>query len=547
MTLPGRGTYPAPARGTDGAEAEQRAPSLVAGFTSLSFIGRVVRRRARYWCAAGLVGLVIGAAAFVLRPPPYQATTSLILMQNPTEDAGNQMLTDVTLAQGRAVAVAAMRMLGLPRTPQSTSSFTSAYTPTAITYEVMLITVNAPSESEAVSRAKALATAFLRYRARILQTEQRLAIETYDQRVGLYQQQMRSLTAQIDLAKHEPTTPKQQATLNHLDKNLSDVRNALALAQDLVRNYPVITTSMIIGSRVLDPSAAVPRSHFRVPAMYVGGGLLAGLAVGLGIVIVQAMVSVRLRRRDDIAYALDAPVGLSVGPIRSRHWLPARYQLRAAGPAARRIAGYLRHAVPAGRRPAALAVVAVDSAHAAALSMVSLAISRAHDGSRVVVADLAPGHPAAQLLGTGKPGVHNVRADGAELVLVVPDRGDLLPAGPLTSLPGRAAAGQPASDLSATSGLTSACNTADLLLTLITLDPALGADHLPTWATDAVVIITAGQSSATKIHAAGEMIRIAGTRLAAAILIGADKTDESLGLTPAHRSGLALTSRVASL
>ncbi len=42
-------------------------------------------------------------------------------------------------------------------------------------------------------------------------------------------------------------------------------------------------------------------------------------------------------------------------------------------------------------------------------------------------------------------------------------------------------------------------------------------------------MVTAGQSSWTKIHAVGEMIRLAGTPPVSAVLIEADKGDESLG------------------
>jgi hypothetical protein len=38
-----------------------------------------------------------------------------------------------------------------------------------------------------------------------------------------------------------------------------------------------------------------------------------------------------------------------------------------------------------------------------------------------------------------------------------------------------------------------------------------------------------------RLHAVGEMIRLAGTRLTSAVLLGADKTDESLGTIPAPR------------
>ncbi len=74
-----------------------------------------------------------------------------------------------------------------------------------------------------------------------------------------------------------------------------------------------------------------------------------------------------------------------------------------------------------------------------------------------------------------------------------------------------------------------------MLLTLIDLDPSTGAEHLRTWATDAVVMVTAGRSSWMRIHAVGEMIRLSRTPLVSAILIGADESDESLGLTLAAK------------
>ena len=76
-----------------------------------------------------------------------------------------------------------------------------------------------------------------------------------------------------------------------------------------------------------------------------------------------------------------------------------------------------------------------------------------------------------------------------------------------------------------------ACASADVLLTLTTLDPALGGEHLNTWATDAVAMVTAGRSSSTRVHGVGEMIRLSGTRLVSAVLVGADTADDSLGVS----------------
>jgi len=44
--------------------------------------------------------------------------------------------------------------------------------------------------------------------------------------------------------------------------------------------------------------------------------------------------------------------------------------------------------------------------------------------------------------------------------------------------------------------------------------------------------VAAGRSSWTKIHAVAEMIRLAGTPVVSAVLVDADKTDESIGMPP---------------
>ena len=139
------------------------------------------------------------------------------------------------------------------------------------------------------------------------------------------------------------------------------------------------------------------------------------------------------------------------------------------------------------------------------------------------------GAPAAGLLGAKGPGVHEVSADGARLS----PRSLTLPIRARRPAQAHVTRAQPA----VAGELAAACASADLLLTLITLDPSVGGEHLATWAADAVVVVTAGRSSWTKIHAVGEMIRLAGTRLVSAVLVGADKTDESLGVAPTPEAG----------
>jgi len=168
-----------------------------------------------------------------------------------------------------------------------------------------------------------------------------------------------------------------------------------------------------------------------------------------------------------------------------------------------------------------LVVVAIDNAQEVAPAIVSLAVACAHDGRQVVVADLADG-VLARRLGAKGPGVHPVTEAGVRLVTVVPDREDITPTGPFQTMANRASVNE---------ALLAAYSSADVVFTLATLDPAFGGDHLATWATEAAAIVTAGRSSAERIHAAGEMVRLAGVRLASVVLIAAEKTDESLGAT----------------
>ena len=188
---------------------------------------------------------------------------------------------------------------------------------------------------------------------------------------------------------------------------------------------------------------------------------------------------------------------LSVGPLRRRRWrlaLPRRAAKRIHD--MKRVVMYLHGAVPGSSHgPASLAVVAVDDAQMVARAFVSLAASCVAEGKQVVVADLSGGAYLARLLGVSDPGIHNVSWNGADLVLVLPQPEDVAPVGPV---PGGASPAVPAQ---ADPALVTACSSADLLLTFATLDPAFGGDHLGTWATNVVVLVTAGESSGRRFIA----------------------------------------------
>lgn len=499
---------------------------VATGLVSLGFIGAAVKRSMAFLCALAIAGFLVGVGYYVKFPPAYKASTSVLLTYGPDENPASAIFDNQVIAESHTVALSALKKLGLR---QSLGSFAASYSVAVITDRVLLITASAPSSAGAVSSANAVAAAFLQFRAAEEKTAQKVLVSSLENQLGQDRQKVADLSSQVSSASAQPSSPAQRAKLKSLhDQQKQAAINLSVLQQTIAGNKAGTTTiSAVAGSVVLDPAAPLAHSKLKALVTYVAYGLIGGLAVGLGIVVVRAVTSDRLRRRDDIARALGTPVRLSVGRVRlSRRLLPGRRGLKARDDVpVRRIVAHLHEAVPTRERRPALAVVAVDDPRVAALALVSLAISYAEEGREVVLADLAHGAPAAALLGGKKPGVRVVNPQQTRLTLAVPE-GDVAEAGPI----GRVQAEERRAEF--TSEVADAYASADILLTLVTLDPALGADHLATWAASAVALVTAGRSSWTRVQAAGELIRLGGLSLVSAVLVGADKSDGTLGVAP---------------
>lgn len=521
----------------DFAATDNGTADFVPGLVSLGFIGAAIRRSARFLFVMAVVGLLAGGAVYKETPHPYQASASILLTLSPYEDPQTAAADNQALAETRTVAGLAEQALGLK---QSVGSFLSTYIVTPITDRVMTITASASSADQAVPRANALGAAFLKFRAEGQQAQQNLVLQLVEQQVNQDKQRVNSINAQIS----QLTASGQQAQLSKLRTEQISATAALGNAQQVASSnqttvQPALTAALK-GSQILSV-AALPRSKLKSSVSYVAIGLISGLVLGLVIVIIRALVSDRLRRRDDVAYVLDAPVKLSVGALRAPRWVPARPgRTRKRDLDMRRVVAHLQRTLPPSTRGVSdLAIAAVDNAPVVARAVAALAMSYASQGNQVVVADLSRGSDLAHLLGVKSPGVQAVSGQGANLTVVVPDHDDVAPVGPLRPVTSSAGPAQ------AEDALPAWYASADLLLTLVTLDPALGGDHLATWATSAVVVVSAGQSSAERIHGVGELIRLAGTRLDSAVLIGADKSDESLGLAPRpdEQAGIGLLGR----
>jgi capsular polysaccharide biosynthesis protein len=513
--------------------SERAEPELTWSLISLAFIRGALRRTAKLWCVTGILGLVIGAGLFVKYPPAYHATATVLVVDNPSQDPSVEVLTDQSLAESEPVAARVVHELGLPQS--AASSFQTAYTVTVLTDTVLTFDVGARTSAEAVREASAVAKAFLWYRARYAQTQEQQLLSVLDQQYNAAEKHLHAIDVQLSQIASTQLTGAAKVQYDGLLSQQGQQQQVINYVTGNRATAKTATETMVSSSYVLDPATPVKHSKLKSVGLYAACGLLVGVAVGMAIAIIGASLSGRLRRRSEVAAALGAPVRLSVGSLgaSARLSVPPR-QGGNRDLDMRRVVAHLRGAVPADSRvPASLAVIAVDDPRTAAQAVASLAESCAREGGRVVVADLVSGAPLARLLGEGNPGVHPVSRNGARLLVAVPGRDDVPPVGPLPGGNAQAIRTQP------DEAVVTAVASADLLLTLAMLDPALGGDHLATWATDAVAVVTAGQSSIEKAHSVGEMIRLAGTRLDSVILIGADRNDESLGvLDSADQSAL---------
>ena len=215
---------------------------------------------------------------------------------------------------------------------------------------MLTLNVGAPSSAAAVQRAAALAKAFLAYRAQYAQIQQQQLFTQLDQQYNAAEQRLQSINAQIGQLP-TPVTAAEKAELTKLQNQQDQQRQIQQYVTSTKASAKTNTNTMVKSSYVLNAATALPRSKVKGAALYVAGGLFGGLVVGMGGVIIAALMSRRLRRRDDIALAMGSPVRLSVGPLRKRRWPPAW-----PGQAAkrkldmRRVVKHLRSTVPGSSR-----------------------------------------------------------------------------------------------------------------------------------------------------------------------------------------------------
>lgn len=482
---------------------------------SLVYLTRELRRRWRTCAAMLLIGLCL-AGLYDWHFPPDSVATITLSLQHPSGSDTTAMQTDVAILETREVARRTLAALGDP--DASVDDFVQHYSGTPTTSSILMIRVKADSPDRAVRTAQVLASTYLAYRGEQEKTSADAQVAGVRNQIASLHQQLTAAAAQYQQFKTDPTGT---AVATNALQQMNTLRAQIGSLNTTVQSARSATQAVITSSVVLDPAAVVPASGLKhtVVLMFTGG--VGGLAVGAGIVVLAALTSTRLRRREDVAAAADAPVTHS-----------ARRVGRRLQPAIRRRRGRLRssyglHVLAQGlesttARPGVhrTALVTLDSEEVGLLTAAFAGARLSSERRSVFLVDLSD---------SGRLHKRVRRTIGAAVrpsVAPTVYRPDGVPAfarGPLT--PARVAS----SELGPGDSVRGRWDAADVVFAVAPVDVDAGLDHLRGWADGAVLLVTAGRSTAEQISTAAGLLRSAGLELIAVLMVGTDGTDQSFG------------------
>jgi capsular polysaccharide biosynthesis protein len=486
------------------------AATAEAGLVSLPFLVTAVRRRWRR------VALVAGLCALLALGLPrvmgqqHTASTTLLLISSPTTDANDAAAMNLGLLHTRTVAQGVVDDLHLPLTADAFAGTISA---SVLSDQLMSVSVQAPTSQEAIRRVTALAAVYLAFRSQKLGASATSSIQANQQHIDNLRSQVAALTKRYNAAASHASQAELASTLltqrAQLEAEINDAEQQNAETE-------VANQAIVGASHVVDPAALVVKSRLKREVLTVMSGLIGGAGLGLAMVLAPAVLSTRLRRRDDVARALGLPVRFSSGPVRGRRG-------SILGGTHRRNAEQLAHglatALPEAAGPARLTVASIGDVRDAAYALGALADELAGDGTAVAVVDLT----AAGAIATRSRLPFGQRDPVRRRQLVRVHRQQVR----VSQLAARRRDG-----LSGAKEL----HQAEVVLTLIELDLGAGVDVLGDLAEVCVVVVSAGSASAERLRSSSTLLRQCDIRPAFAMLVGADATDDSSGLVSARRS-----------
>ncbi|MFE6054102.1 Wzz/FepE/Etk N-terminal domain-containing protein [Kitasatospora sp. NPDC056446] len=359
-------------------------PSASAPLVDLQALVVAVRRRRRLWCALALVGLLVGAAVAVLRPPPPTAVAKVLVAHQADQpnDPGTLIRTDAALLQTTGIAGQALKALGSAEKPED---FMKDYGGVGLTNNLLEIDATGRTGEEAVARAKALADAFVADHVRRIQE----AADAESKALLDQRDRMRDELVQVNQAigdSSQQSGPKASANLESLYASRAELTSRITDFGQRAAEARVGTPRLVAGTQIVDAPRVVRQSLPRAAATSAAIGLVLGLVLGIAVAAVGTVVADRPVLRRDIAANLGASVLAELRRLPRRK--VGRWQRKAAREARTRLTTTLARRVRGSAEPVSL--LALGCAHSTGAIALDLAGALAEDGP-VVVVDGLPG------------------------------------------------------------------------------------------------------------------------------------------------------------
>lgn len=508
------GLTPHPQLRPSGQRVDDESAAAWIATINLAMMRAELRRRRRLWIALTAIGGFLGLLAAATVGSAATATTTVLLARESGVPASDAMQTDLGLLYTRALAEQVIAYEDLRMDPEELLSTVTTRTGGG---ELLTLVVATEGPDEAVKRADALARIFLDFRAGVLTTQSRQLVTSYEKQLTELDGSVADLTNQI-AGLQGSAVPSDVARVNELIAERAGLRSQESQLRQEIQAEKVRVATLVGASRVVDQAAVEPTGKSRRAILGAFSGAIGGLGLGVAIVLGQAMLTDRPRRRADVAACIGAPVAVGVDRVVGRGRRPSRARAAAADVIRRRaITG-----VPPAR---GLAVLGVASEREASAVAAELAQRLAQDGFSVDVIDLTR-------RGLLQRRVHHLdrsetaargKSDHRSVHVLRPEWVPT-PAQPPTSL-------RDVLDTAVVGGPGRRRSSAAIALVVGEVDPAIGAEHFASLADVAVLVLAAGSASAERLRTTAQLIRVAGMNLAFAIVTNSDQTDESLGET----------------
>jgi Mrp family chromosome partitioning ATPase/capsular polysaccharide biosynthesis protein len=517
-----------------------------------------VLRHHRWLIVAAIAMTTLAAVAISFaQPKRYTAQTQLVigptipaaaLPEGQSPDGPGPLGLDLPIeTQARIVASPIMtarvaRRLGLSPDGAQTEWLSSHVQVEAVTDNLLLITVNAPSAVAAAALANGYAKGYLDYRQEAAEKVLQAVSSDYQRRARDAQRRADEIDRKITAASADGNAEDVARLTGQRNELLEQVGTFTGSAQQASSSQ----ASEYVGGEIIAPATPPGRSSSPNPSRNVLIALVLGGAAGVSIALLREHVNDRVRTRDEAARAANAPV-LAALPKRRRQREARSELVTVSAPEAMASEGYRqlhRNLVRRGlgtqvRRLLVTSVEGGGSSTSETVANLGVLCARAGHGTMVIGADLRhsrlhryfqiPNDEPGLAAGLTEP-EDSSDDDGALSVLAglrATERDLLvLPAGTAKFRPGEVF-----SSARLEQSFRLAAEIAPILI--IEAPPILGSDDAITLTAHAdatLLVVRAGVDKEALTARAAAILESAGPLLLGVVLHDAQKDDNTIGL-----------------